>query len=43
MSEAWMRNLPVPFFSQRENKYIWQRIAKDGGEDLKVIVGDVYT
>jgi hypothetical protein len=27
MSELWKRNLPVPFFSQRENQYKWQRIA----------------
>jgi hypothetical protein len=36
MSESWKRNLPVPFFSQRENKYIWKRIAKSpDGEDYK--------
>ena len=36
MSEAWKRNLPVPYFSQRECRYQWQRIAKNdndtGGE-----------
>jgi len=26
----YKRNLPVPFFSQRETKYCWQRIARDG-------------
>ena len=26
-SKAWQRNLPVPFFSQRENTYVWQRVA----------------
>lgn len=25
MSELYLRNLPVPFFSQRENSYIWKR------------------
>jgi hypothetical protein len=29
-----MRNLPAPYFSQRETKYKWQRITKDGGEDF---------
>ncbi len=32
MSEAWKRNLPVPFFSQRENQYRWQRIARQNEE-----------
>ena len=33
------RNLPVPFFSQRENRYMWQRIAKNiqnGGESVTI-------
>jgi hypothetical protein len=30
MSEVWKRNLPVPFFSQRENNYIWQQINATG-------------
>lgn len=34
MSKPHQRNLPVPFFSQRDNKYEWQRIAKDSDEDL---------
>lgn len=25
MSELYLRNLPVPFFSQRENSYIWKQ------------------
>jgi len=25
MSELYLRNLPVPFFSQRENEYIWKQ------------------
>ena len=25
MSDTWKRNLPVPFFSQRENKHVWRR------------------
>jgi uncharacterized protein YvpB len=29
MSEPWKRNLPVPYFSQRENKYLWQQIATE--------------
>ena len=44
-NKAYQRNLPVPFFSQRENTYVWQRIAKkprekigdrvyQGGEDV---------
>ena len=35
-SNHHIRNLPVPFFSQREVKYRWQRIARnirDGGEE----------
>ncbi len=32
MSESWKRNLPVPFFSQRENKYQWQRIDTVGNK-----------
>jgi hypothetical protein len=38
MSEPHKRNLPVPFFSQRENKYKWQRIARNirnGGETIE--------
>lgn len=43
MSEAWKRNLAVPFFTQRDNTYIWQRkdeegkvwIDDDGKEGLK--------
>ncbi len=35
MNEVWKRNLPVPFFSQRENNYQWQWIAKDTGEDFR--------
>ena len=34
-SKAHQRNLPVPFFSQREVKYEWQRIARDGGEIIR--------
>jgi hypothetical protein len=35
-NEPYQRNLPVPFFSQRDNKYIWKRIAKSpNGEDYK--------
>jgi hypothetical protein len=30
MSKPHQRNLPVPFFSQRENHYSWQRIARAG-------------
>jgi hypothetical protein len=26
MSNAWERNLAVPFFSQRENKYTWYQL-----------------
>jgi len=39
MSEPHKRNLPVPFFSQRENKYKWQRIAlnkENGGENVQL-------
>jgi hypothetical protein len=32
MSKPYQRNLPVPFFSQRDNRYIWQRIAVAGEE-----------
>jgi hypothetical protein len=38
-NEAWKRNLPVPYFSQRESKYKWRRIAKNienGGETVKI-------
>lgn len=27
-------NLPVPYFCQRENKYIWQQRSSDTGEKL---------
>jgi uncharacterized protein YvpB len=29
MSNAWERNLAVPFFSQRENTYVWQQVDKE--------------
>ncbi len=29
MSEAWKRNLAVPFFTQRDNTYIWQQVATE--------------
>ena len=29
-----MINLPVPYFCQRENKYIWQQRSSDTGEKL---------
>ena len=29
MSEAYKRNLAVPFFTQRDNTYIWQQIDAD--------------
>jgi hypothetical protein len=32
MSELWKRNLPVPFFNQREIKYVWYQLKKDGSE-----------
>jgi uncharacterized protein YvpB len=35
MSEPWKRNLPVPYFSQRECTYEWQRIAT-ADEEIKV-------
>jgi hypothetical protein len=36
-NKPYQRNLPVPFFSQRDNKYEWQRITKEGGEDFRRI------
>lgn len=30
-SKAYQRNLPVPFFSQRENTYVWKQIDKTTG------------
>lgn len=30
MSEAHKRNLAVPFFTQRDNSYIWQRKKENG-------------
>ena len=33
MSEAWKRNLAVPFFTQRDNTYIWQQIATEDEKD----------
>jgi hypothetical protein len=30
MGDTWKRNLPVPFFSQRECKYQWQQINNAG-------------
>lgn len=38
MSEAWKRNLAVPFFTQRDNTYVWQQIDSDS--NLKK--GDKY-
>lgn len=40
MSELYLRNLPVPFFSQRENSYIWkQKYEKEITDDeTKVII-----
>ena len=34
VSKQHQRNLPVPFLSQREVKYEWQRIARAGGERI---------
>jgi hypothetical protein len=45
-NEAWKKNLAVPFFSQRENTYVWYRIATEiiyDEEDKKKIkynIGD---
>lgn len=32
-NEAWKRNLPVPFFSQRENSYVWRQHYKNDAKD----------
>ncbi len=29
MSDAYKRNLAVPFFTQRDNSYIWQQISNE--------------
>ncbi len=29
MSESYKRNLAVPFFTQRDNTYVWQQIDSD--------------
>ena len=29
MSESYKRNLAVPFFTQRDNTYIWQQLDDD--------------
>ena len=29
MSEVWQRNLAVPFFTQRDNTYVWQHLDED--------------
>lgn len=29
MSDAYKRNLAVPFFTQRDNTYIWQQVDSD--------------
>ena len=29
-NKAWQRNLPVPFFSQRENTYVWYQVNQAG-------------
>jgi hypothetical protein len=34
MSEAWKRNLSVPFFSQRENTYVWHQIPTQDLTDI---------
>ncbi len=33
MSEAWKRNLAVPFFTQRDNTFVWQ--AKGNAAGIK--------
>lgn len=39
MSEAWKRNLAVPFFTQRDNTFVWQ--AKGNATGIKYN-GKVY-
>lgn len=29
MSEVWQRNLAVPYFTQRDNTFIWQQISTE--------------
>lgn len=42
MSEEYLRNLPVPFFSQRQNDYQWiERFQNE--EDAKDVFGAVCT
>ncbi|MDE5579993.1 MAG: hypothetical protein K2I95_01055 [Treponemataceae bacterium] len=31
MSEAWKRNLAVPFFTQRDNTFVWQAKGNAAG------------
>lgn len=33
MSDAHKRNLAVPFFTQRDNTYIWQQISTENEKD----------
>ena len=35
MSKPWIRNLPVPYYSQRENRYKWQKLYEKDDIDRK--------
>ena len=37
MSDAHKRNLAVPFFTQRDNTYIWQQIDSDSNLKKKKV------
>jgi hypothetical protein len=42
MNNLWQRNLPVPFFSQRENRYVWQQLDQNNnplGEPVSLAFG----
>lgn len=42
MSEAWKRNLAVPFFTQRDNTYIWQQVTTEEQTDSVANIGRLY-
>lgn len=38
MSEVWQRNLAVPYFTQRDNTYIWQQKYKE--DKIDAVTGE---